>query len=469
MTTITRVTLDEFLQSDRLSEHVDLREITIDEFRQWMIEEYERQQGGEMFRLQNNAANVLRRNKEALFDIWQRKDASHQAYLQDEMFKPHEKLTGQIHSMKRQLENRENFIEQAKSKKQDEKLAAKLQNNEEAIREGKASLEVLEKELEVMESNFQTRTTYLNVCDEEVALKARTGYREMKDTSTAFQQQSGRQAVKKGGSFEDLSKEACIKYILPSLPAREGCEVHILQNVGLGLHKGEIDSMVVYAKEMTMAANGNDASTSTGGNNTAGPMSIQQKRASSKEKLKTPMRMMEVVDVACIIECKRNPNDIARSFAIYQDTLTWLCGHRDKYSADKWKTKWHRSGHFECGEHTESVQNVKYMFTPESFASIADGIENEFIGHLKFITRPMKVIGLDSEIKGKIVHTLATSLHIEEDITKTSLSAWQTIFDKDIPSVAKVERNTLDVLKVYQSGDDRVKDNILFITSTEGD
>ena len=127
------------------------------------------------------------------------------------------------------------------------------------------------------------------------------------------------------------------------------------------------------------------------------------------------------VDVLAVVECKRNPDDVARGFHARQTTLGWLAG--SNYDPEDWRNKRHPTGHFARGFHPvrlatrvgvtgeDAAAAAKERFgedgsafalTRQSFrrfrGSDADG-GGFFLRGLWFITRARTMTGMDAKVR----------------------------------------------------------------------
>ena len=164
----------------------------------------------------------------------------------------------------------------------------------------------------------------------------------------------GGDVVDKGKSFETTC-EAIVRDFLhrdpnafrsSSLDREEG-DLWLLRNVTLGMAAGEIDLAVVRARRDDPSAfvdanpRDGDGVRRRAGNDTTAEGA---RDASGPDSESAP-----AVDVLAIVECKRNPDDVARGFHARQTTLGWLAG--SDYDPEDWRNTRHPTGHFARGYH----------------------------------------------------------------------------------------------------------------------
>jgi len=152
---------------------------------------------------------------------------------------------------------------------------------------------------------------------------------------------------KRGKSFEDTSAEVLQKNLVPLLAARHGVreeDVLVVRNIKLGMAslKGstsELDSLIIIKSPR--------------------PQRLSFLKAKSSFAL-----------VLCVVEMKRNADDLGEAFCNLQSSLNWLAGRRDAYDAQQWVTKAYPNGHFDSTPFLQECNGEQLLFSPESFAHL---------------------------------------------------------------------------------------------------
>ena len=245
---------------------------------------------------------------------------------------------------------------------------------------------------------------------------------------------SGGDVVAKGESFEttceaivrDLLRRDPTAFRSSSLDGEDG-ELWLLRNVTLGMAAGEIDLAVVRARRDDASAFVDAIPRDGDGiRRRAGDDTVREGTGTAVEGAEgvsdSDPESAPAVDVLAVVECKRNPDDVARGFHARQTTLGWLAG--SNYDPEDWRNKRHPTGHFARGFHPVRLA-TRLGVTGEDAAAAAKESSGEdasafalarnsfwrfrrgsdadgggfFLRGLWFITRARTMTGMDAKVR----------------------------------------------------------------------
>lgn len=193
-----------------------------------------------------------------------------------------------------------------------------------------------------------------------------TGLFDLREELEDVERARGRGSGVAGRRFEDLGAATLERELLPALAAR-GHDPRLLRGVTLGCARGEWDALIVEASATSPAI------------------------------------------VLGMAEFKRNPNDIARGFALRQENLAWLRGDSRHYDPSQYRTHRYPTGHFEG-----PVTEAGLTFTKRSFAGLTPRpATGDVLASLHFVTTDRPLTGLNSRARAQLLSRLAGDRHVD--------------------------------------------------------
>ena len=215
------------------------------------------------------------------------------------------------------------------------------------------------------------------------ALSEALGLPELEKSRSQETLRLGRMSQNLGRNFERTYFETLEKNYEKDFFRGQKEDCRVLTGVTLGLAKAELDSVVVC---------------------------VQEDR---------------VVDVLRISEVKRNPNDVGYAVRRYYETIGFLCGFRDNYDPNDWRTKTQPNGHFE-----NAVYHDGLRFSPESFDNLREEWQTQKNEHHDFtlpprfhvVTRFANIHNIPSKALAKLKKTVAQTPRPNDDF-------WAKLFD----------------------------------------
>lgn len=378
---------------------VRLAALDAEGFRAWLLDRIAEQQHRDVFRqkclvrdIVRSHAGPLRQLSGALRDAKDADDASADHERLEELARRIGKLRKGIAGLTRAV---------AEGRADSHKLAAFQQELEQRVQEfsqrGDASPE----------------RQRLNVAESALArLREEIGLAREEDRLAELQRTRGRRMGAAGARFEAVARRAIESVIVPSLQPAErpwAC----LYGATLGVARAEFDALIVARRPG-----------------------------------------QSVVDVAAIVEVKRNPNDLVRGFRLREENLAWLTGDRSAYDPQLYRTAVFPSGHFERPiSHT--VEGERFEFDPSSFARFRrDSRAANSPSGLYFLTRRAPLVGCTSPELARILHMVAT-----DPDSDPAGEAWLASFRRRVLELVGPSQ-TIDVLQRYLEGG--LADRIVF-------
>eukprot|EP01102_Stenamoeba_stenopodia_P001786 TRINITY_DN11625_c0_g1_i1.p1 TRINITY_DN11625_c0_g1~~TRINITY_DN11625_c0_g1_i1.p1 ORF type:complete len:552 (-),score=136.91 TRINITY_DN11625_c0_g1_i1:24-1679(-) len=228
--------------------------------------------------------------------------------------------------------------------------------------------------------------------------------------------------------------------------------IHILSGITLGCSNAEFDYMIVREPILP-------------DREPVGQLLFQIRNAKKQTKIDL-INKLATVEVLAILECKRNLNDVGRSFAHFQQTLSWFKNERELYDPSIFRTKFYTTGHFDK-VHVHIGDSIAFKFDQSSFDRFRrDPASGYYIDHLYFITAyKSSLSGMHAQQKCLLEFRLATD--VELDIEGLHLNA-ESSTSELTPAETKYFRDLLLWLKEQLSNETSTKDVFnLFATKEE--
>jgi hypothetical protein len=267
------------------------------------------------------------------------------------------------------------------------------------------------------------RLALIRARDELVRFKAAIGLDQAEAQLQFLQTRGGRRAGGSGKSFERVAEETTrdriVSMILP--PVGDGSAAfQILRQVRLGAAEIELDLVVVRKGESAA----------------------------------------ELVEVLAVVEAKRNINDVGHGFLRRQANLAWLTGDRSRYEPAARRTRTFPTGHFDCPT-THREGNTTFLFGPTSFRRFVRDPESGFyLDGLFLITRPGSVWGVSASVLGRIAARVAS----DETWDPADEAKLAALFEWSRSLTGAVE--TPDVQRLYSTSPARSQQLIVVHTPT---
>lgn len=332
----------------------DLRTLDLAGFRRWLDPQLARWATDPVF-VQRSRIRDLRKAHPELRQL----EAAHARAVRADAESEHgprlRKIAGQLHDVDKALSGLADALARA-----DPDRGPSLAAKREAFA---ARSRVLEEERSALSRASPQRQELLRVTAALEELRSAIGLDREEAELARLTTTRGRGSGRAGSAFEDEAVEITRARLLPA----DASGLHLLRTVRLGAAGVELDIVVVRRPD--------------------GPD--------------------EPVEVAGIVEAKRNINDLAHGFRRRQIDLAWLTGDQSAYDPLEHRTGTFDAGHFDRPS-AHWQDGYAFLFAPDSFARFRRDESGHFRDGLSLVTRAGPVWGLSGAALARVAAAVST-------------------------------------------------------------
>ncbi|MCA8996728.1 MAG: hypothetical protein KDA80_07080 [Planctomycetaceae bacterium] len=377
---------------------IDLHQMTLEEFREWLRTQIERFSRQPVFQQKCRIRNLIAANLRKL------------NYREKRLRESELQLTASptakaITRKQRELEN----------------LQKGVDGLTKAVQEGRADPEKLAEFRKRLQSSEREQQRLIDACPEYQQWQQRTrswfefrneiGLTEAETELERLEKQSGRYSSSAGNSFEKVSSLAVSQFVIP-IVGRAGTDCCVLHGVTLGCARGELDQLVVARHPGT-----------------------------------------DIVDVLAVVEAKRNINDLVHGYRQRLENLHWFADNSAGFDPEQYRTETYPHGRFE-GLATHQEHGETFCFSSESFSQFRSTEKEVPLEGLFFVTESRPLNGLTGGELSRVMNRVATDPRFDLN----NLASCRRLKKWVLDTMESVQ--TIDVLRLYdQNG---LADRIIF-------
>jgi len=380
---------------------IDLRRMSLQQFRTWLQTRIDEASTQEPFRLRCRIREVRTIHRRRIKDRERRLDAAQRAYESLPETVEFERSAREVDSLKKGVLGLKTAVSERRA--DPEKLLQfeqRLIAAETELAEARAALNTPEKR------RLDRAQSSLDRLLEEVGLTKAEAQLEQN-----FDQQGSASSIA-GTRFEMISSQAAAEFIIPKLGLVDQKAV-ILHGATLDCPQGELDQIIVTEQE-----NG-------------------------------------IANVHAVIEAKNNINDLAHGFRVRQENLAWFVGDNHGFDSTRYRTSRFRDGQYDGRVVQHQENGVVYRFDATSFDLFRElDCPPYRMKRLFFVTESRPLVGLGGGDLSRLMHRVATDCRfdIRSDVKLKRL------YESMLETLPPVQ--TIDILRLY-ANDDSLASNII--------